>query len=250
MNPVLKKIEEASKENIKLLQGKYKELPEEVQKIYQSKKEYGIKDSTVNLISDVKEKIQSENGEFKKAAAKNAMIETMQKMFASFKIIPYSVLIDICSDYALYIAPINKYIKTIPNEIIPSLDLFVETCAKNKEDLNISFVFSKNYHPSFSQGHYSENILTMSKEYFFRIAAPINHFDKKSYNDIIGRDLMSLDKPKLDLSLLKLKPDMPVMKDPIIFVPFLVKDKVMAIIVDAWDKEGDDSRIRMLLKDL
>jgi len=45
----------------------------------------------------------------------------------------------------------------------------------------------------------------------------------------------------------KRQPKSPRSLDPILTMPFRINDKIFHLVIDAWDKEGDDSRLRQMI---
>lgn len=221
-----------------------KKIDEEVQQYKDKLKDYGINNSTRKKIDEGfknQEEIKKEIGE---KSALNILIEA----FAPFSIVTYKTLDEVCNDHKLVISSIGNYDKAIPDENIEDIDsFFTKLKTVEHSTLNKIRVIKNNYF-SFSEGGYSEGCLVnkynlIGSDEMFKIAAPKNHFVIPKNHIKIGNEYSSINesKPKFSYEFKFNRPNFEL--DPIVFVPIKFMNKVFCVIVTAWDKVADDSRI-------
>lgn len=255
-NPIVDLDNKALKtENILLLGEGPATLPTEALELEAIYDKFGIKNTTKTFIKGKRRERDDEVNEFNKQTGKNVFLKLLIEGFAGYKVIEYKTLHEICVDYGLYINALSSYEKPIPNEVLPSLTSFFDRLAENVElfdkrakfqkntDCTLDFnSFDKKLHPG---KRYSEKVL--GSETMFKIAAPKAHFKVDSFNSVVGQELTTINKPKFKNDIKFNTPKFET-RDPIIFLPFQLMKNVYCLIVDAWDKEGDDLRIRQMFK--
>ena len=244
----LQEVKQKELKSKKLLSNS-KKIDSEVYSYKEKLSKYGIKNKTAKSIDNVINKINEEKENVGKKEAINILINT----FSPFSIVEYKTLNEVCNDHKLSISSISNYDKAIPDENVEDMDSFIEklkgmdnsVLSKVKASVNYRFTFDKTrnyfyFKRNTDWNYYDRPIET---EEMFKIAAPKSHFDIPKNHTKIGNEYHSLgiDKPKFKYEFKLSKPTFEL--DPIVFIPISFLNKIYCVIVTAWDKEADDSRI-------
>lgn len=245
MNPV-EKVKSFSLKDEPLLLTE-KTIDPEVQEYKNKLASYGIKNKTVKKIEDSFKK----EAETKKEIAKQSATNELIRAFAPFKLIEYKTLDEVCKEHGLVIASLAHYDKAIPDENVLELDNFMEALSQMREDITSNIYVRKNTYFTFSASR-DCNVHLLNKKYpelsatsdrMFKIAAPKKHFNIPKGHIKIGNEYSRADYKKPGF---KYTPEfnLPSFEiDPIIFMPISFGSKLFCVIVTAWDKVADDSRI-------
>lgn len=248
MNPIKEIQDKKLNSTLKLTTGeKIKEVKKEVKDYKQKLQDYGIKNKTRKTIENKEQEIRNQKIKQGEKQALNILI----KEFAPTSIVTYKTLNQICEDYKLVISSISNYNKAIPDENIEDIDAFFTRLKKIDQKLLKQLKAKQNFKFTFDDEGWKEFISEwnpiISSDEMFKIAAPKTHFKFDENYEKIGNEIAYLNSPKL-----KWKPKLNTIKsvqlDPIVFLPIKFLNKVFCIIITAWDKEADDSRILSKIK--
>jgi hypothetical protein len=257
----MKPIETITKESIKPQQLllEVKQTPTEVKEYKERLSLYGIKNSTRKKIEE--HELQKKDQE--RTVLKEKAINILIDAFTPFNIVSYATLDAVCKDHKLVISGLPMYDKPIPDENLNELDNFVEGMKTIDESLLTKINVAKNNYFTFDSNGNARQMLMYPKQsnYFnrhdkeitrepgictskmFKIAAPDTHFkfpeDSIRVGNEIHRGRVSPPKFKFEFKINKPNYDL----DPIIFMPTFFMGKALCIIITAWDKVADDSRI-------
>ena len=228
-----------------LLLGAPRSIPEEVEHITTLYKRYGVDNSTINYLDSKKEEIKSESNSNKKKSAKNLAKNTLVGDFISFRVVNFKSLHDVCAEHGLYMYGFHEYFNPIPEHVFESLTSFEAALRHNNDKYqNVQLITSSNYWICDLEA-YGHTISDAILERLFWVAAPLNHFKHGSYTDKVGQTLTVISNPKYKK---KINPEKDVSNEaPIVFVPIKLANQIYCIIVDSWDEEVNDSRIRKMI---
>lgn len=242
MNPVEKVKGKAIKNTPLLLESK--QIDKEVNEYKEKLQTYGIRNSTSKKIEEAFKEEEKKKQEVGKKQAINILVES----FAPFAIVTYKTLDEVCNDHKLVIASIRNYDKAIPDENIEEMDSFIDklkgidhtTLNKIKVIKNDYFSFEGKAN---AWGNFVEGYDLVGTEQMFKVAAPKKHFAIPKDAIKVGNEYSATtcDKPKFTLDLKINRPSFEL--DPIVFIPVKFMGKIFCIVVTAWDKVADDSRI-------
>ena len=243
----MKIVEQLQKEEVKvktLALPVHKEVPEEVVKI---KSEYldkfGINNTTSKYINSQKQKMKNDEEKAKKEFANNEVLKVLIESFGMYKIVSYKVMDDIAREHNLFMSGLKRYDKAIPVENLEELNGFSEYLFNI--DKNITEKLSTPTHANFIFEPSHKPLQVTGLDNMFFIMAPKSHFKMKKADGVVGREIGHIgDKPKFKYEFKVNKPE-PI--DPIIFLPIKIFDKVMCVVITAWDKVADDLRIRQMI---
>lgn len=242
MNPIEKIQERKLKQGAKLLTPRT--VNNEVQEYKDRLQSYGVKNKTVKQIN----KSLSEINKEKEDIGKQAALDILIKEFSPFSVVEYKTLNDVCKDHKLVISSIGNYEKAIPDENIEEIDIFVDRLKEMDKKVlskvtackNESFTFDDNKYLRVTS--YNEWQDLIGTEMMFKIAAPKSHFSLPKDHIRIGNEYHSIGKiPKFTYTPKFNKPNFEL--DPIVFMSISFLNKIYCVIITAWDKEADDSRI-------
>ena len=243
MNPIKEIENKKLNSTLKLTNGEeIKKVSKEVKDYNQKLKDYGIQNKTRKTIEKKEQEIKNNKLKQGEKQALNILI----KEFAPTSIVTYKTLDKICEDYNLVISSISNYDKAIPDENIEDIDAFFTRLKKVDHELLKQVKAKQNHKFTFDNKGWREFISVwnpvISSNEMFKIAAPKNHFKFNENEEKIGNEIAYLNSPKFNW-----KPKLNTIKslqlDPIVFLPIKFLNQIFCIIVTAWDKEADDSRI-------
>lgn len=267
-NPVLKKIEEKDVKKIqRLLPAHPSKVTEEVQQERDKLADFGIRNKSYKYLKQrISEEKKSEEG-LKAHNAETSVLHSLSEKLFPFRIVSYNVMHEIAVENGFIIAPLFLYNEAIPDVSIEELSTFKERFSEfangrgyTKFQEYVTFhtndFFSFITDTSFERQDYP-SLHTFYRYYsdidfksFFKILAPADHFEIPKGYIRVGNEVnyAIVKKPKLNLSDIKLAEfPVPKFEDPVIFPTFRFSNKVYCIVVTAWDKIADDSRIRSLI---
>lgn len=243
MNPI-EKIQKSKLQKAQNLLSPRK-ADEEV-KSYKNKMEsYGFNNKTVKAISNSLTEIEKEKNDIGKKKALDILVES----FAPFSVIEYKTLDEVCKDHKLVISEIGNYEKAVPDENLEEIDNFVEKLKSMDKSTLRNFDVKKNNQFTFNNDGYAKMMSNnqweevIGTERMFKIAAPKEHFSIPNSYEKIGCEYHNIGVPKAKFTYKPTfhKPTFEL--DPIVFVTIRFLEKIYCIVVTAWDKEADDSRI-------
>lgn len=248
---LIKKLEKkAIKREVLALPAK-EEVPTEVQDYKQKYQDFGINNSTIREITKKENKIETTRFEQKRKVIASQVLNLIIDSLFPYKIIRYSILNDIVKDYKLIMSSLSYYDRAIEEENIEELETLQALLSKKFDDFQrLGQAFPRGDKFSFDDTS-AVGLGSLHFNNYFNIAAPLNHFNFRGDNVLkIGNEIKAFrERPKLIYNFKVNKMTLP-FDDPIIYAPFFIdRDSVKelyCIIVTAWDKVADDSRIRTL----
>lgn len=274
-NPLLEKIEKEKVTNTQLLLPTApSKITEEVEKEISKFEDFGIKNKSYDYLAEKTNEIKKEESDLVKNNAKAKVLQELSKILFPFNIVSYSTMDQIARNYGFIIAPLNWYKEAIPDENLEELSIFKDKFKdlvleeeKQKEEqswklkpknLSTFIKFFKSYSFNFLNDFSSrkacdnlfEEIEDVDFSGVFNILAPADHFEIKKNTLRIGNEIKpsQIKKPKFAWDNLKVASfPRPTITDPIIFPSFTFNNNTYCIVVTAWDKVADDSRIRSLI---
>ncbi len=253
MNIVDKVKKQKIKPDVLLLNGPVTEkktvIVEEVTNFEDKLDSFGIKNVTKKAIEKVRynnAEIQEKNEKSQRAFAMKQALSMLTELFFPFVVVNYNVLNDICNEYNLIISSLSFYDKAIEEENINELESFKSHLGTIAENMTERVTFPKANNFMFDKNSKHEAIMDVNLANYFNIVAPLSHFDFKGKSIVkIGNEAKPVETKK---DMPELKSPRPEPLDPIIIAPFNFGGKVYGVVVTAWDKVADDSRIRTLIK--
>lgn len=243
MSEIVNKLKEQKVNTLLLEQGIAKEeapISKDIKTYKQKLEDFGINNATHSKIKERIAIIDQNNREVKKQVAKVLSLQALTGAFFPYAVIEYKTLHQVCQDYNLFISSLSFYNKAIEETNIDELQTFKDKLADSVDSFK-GILFPRSRQFSFEEDRATQ-LTHVDFSNTFNIAAPKSHFDFRGEPTLqIGREIKPFELgPKLNY---KFKVNMPEPKDPIIFMPFFLLEKLYCVIVTAWDKEADDKRI-------
>tara|TARA_R110000796_G_scaffold11198_4_gene37348 strand:+ start:953 stop:1702 length:750 start_codon:yes stop_codon:yes gene_type:complete len=242
---LLNKLDKKVLKPTQLLLGSPRAIPEEVKHITTLYKRYGVSNTTINYLDSKKNEIANEVQNTKKKSAKHLAKNTLVDDFTSFRVVNFKSLHEVCVEHNLYMYGFHKYFKPIPEHVFESLTSFEAALRHNNDKYqNVKLITNTDYWIG-DLAKYHFTISEASLERLFWVAAPLNHFKYGSYTDKVGQTLININEPRYKK---KINPDKESSNEaPIVFVPIKLANQIYCIIVDSWDEEVNDERIRKMI---
>lgn len=217
-----------------------KQIDPEVKEYKNKLRNFGIKNSTSKKLDEGIQKVEQVKEESLKKQALNILI----KAFAPFSIVSYGTLDQVCLDHELVMANVRNYDRPVPDENLLDMDNFMEMLGMLERDVSDKVTVLRNNYFTFANHRDSgQSLRSVDTTKMFKIAAPVDHFEMDKAYEKIGNEFgsMGCSKPafKYTPKIHKPKPQL----DPIVFMPIRFMNKTFCVIVTAWDKVADDSRI-------
>lgn len=224
----------------------HKEIPAEVIKLQEDYlTKFGVNNVTKKYIDEkLSSKIEEEK-ELKKEFANNEVVKNLLDAFGMYKIVAYKDIDAIAKQYNLYITGLSRYNHPIPVLNLEELDDFTKFLTTINKNILSSIGCPCNDRMTFDR----QIIRPLSRAEFdnmFYVMAPKSHLNIDKNDAIVGREVNYIgeEKPKFkyEFKIPKAEP-----RDPIIFLPMYILDKMYCVIITAWDEVADDLRIRQLI---
>lgn len=242
MNPIEKVKSKALTVTPLLLEAK--QVNPEVKEYKRKLNNYGINNTTSEKLKEGINKIKDDLEVNLKEQALNILI----KMFSPFNIVSYATLDEVCKDHKLVIASITRYKEAIPDENILEMDNFMELLKKLPRDITDKVSVLRNSYFTFDQSNGTSYLNGTDTSEMFKVAAPTNHFQFRKDDERIGNEIghLNCEKPKFKFTPEFKVPERPIL-DPIVFMPIRFMSRTFCIVITAWDKVADDSRILSMI---
>lgn len=217
-----------------------KQVDPEVSEYKDKLNRFGIKNSTSKKLDEGIEKVEKVKEESLRQQALNILI----KAFTPFNIVSYGILDQVCVDHELVIASIKNYDRPIPDENLSEMSNFMHMLGMLDRGVAERISVLRNDYFTFANSRDSRHAIRhVDTKRMFKVAAPLDHFEMDDNYEKVGNEFGSLGykKPKFTYTpkLHEPKPQL----DPIVFMPILFMEKTFCVVVTAWDKVADDSRI-------
>ena len=237
-------IEELKSKEVKpkvLALKEHKSIDQALETVEKKFNKFGINNVTKKHLEKGIDKVKSDKNKDRKLVAENELEKALINTFGMYKVISYKNLNDVAKDHNLHISGLNIYNKAIPEENIEELDNFTEYLKTINPD-NISIATNNNYSFSNINKTFLRNV---SFDKMFFIVAPKSHLNITKFHTQIGREFSdNINKPSFTFNFKLNKPE-PI--DPIIFMVVKAFNKAYCVMVTAWDKVADDTRIRQMV---
>lgn len=237
-----------------------KNTPEEASSYLDLLYSIGVENDTTAFIEEKKKEYKEQNTKVLTRSQHFKALQAIVDMFPMFKIVPFKTIYRLSEDYDLMISGIRNYGRAIPEDNLEDINSFVN-------EVNSYLNEPKGY----TGGHIMRNIKIIpnskfcvdlgkavtveesSISFMLHIAAPKSHFKPDLKYDTVDKLMTVSTRPKLDIKgiswnvgLKALAETIEAHKDPIVFMNFVIHETIYSLVVTAWDKEGDDSRLRSL----
>ena len=232
-----------ARKDVLLLETPKEEFSKEAKVEMAKHEKLGINTSTTSFLKEKKNDFDKKESSKRTEVAKNEMLKWFMANMSPFKIISYKKFYQICVDHHLFIHRLSAYRNIIPDHALDSMESFLEKLSINIDSLEQLNVFGNNKHFTFDT-NFQKSILAIDTKNIFKIAGPLHHFDKETFNLKVGQELGNVVKPAITGNIDLRSIPKPI--DPLIFVPFKNAGEVFCLYVDGWDKEADDERLRQL----
>lgn len=241
---------QASKEQI--------EITEKIHEKHNLLSKFGIRSKTSEILEKKVDELNKQKEDEKRKLATNQLLKIVSDILFPFNLIETKTLHEIAKNHNLHIAPLSWYKKDIPDECLMELDVFVknnlnELVNKAKDGSLVAVLEDRlqGFAGTFEFDKYDHSLASSRTDKMFYIVAPIKDLQTDKHTVQIGRELLTVPKPKLELNLLGFhsgRIQFPKLaKDPIIFLPLRVGKSYVSVAITGWDKEWEDPLLQHIL---